>query len=61
GNVVGLTTAAGLWAAAAIGMAVGLQMYMVALFAAVIALIILWPLKKFEVRIDHVESGGEKI
>ena len=45
GNVVGLTTAAGLWAAAAIGMAVGLQMYMVALFAAVIAFIILLPLK----------------
>ena len=56
GNVVGLTTAAGLWVAAAIGMAVGLQMYMAAIFTAILALIILRPLKKLEGQI--VSSGN---
>lgn len=48
GSVVGLTTAAGLWVAAAIGMAIGLQMYTAAIFTSVLSLIILWPLKKLE-------------
>jgi len=40
--VLGLTTAAGLWCVAAIGLAVGFGMYVVAVMATVIVLIILW-------------------
>lgn len=57
GSVVGLTTAAGLWVAAAIGMAVGLQMYLAAIFTSVLSLIILWPLKKLEGHIIPDDSG----
>ena len=62
GSVVGLTTAAGLWVSAAIGMAVGLQMYSIATFTAILALIILWPLKKLESRmgIADEDSGNDK-
>ena len=59
GSVVGLTTAAGLWAAAAIGMAVGLQMYAIAIFTALLSLIILWPLKKLEGRIIPEDINGQ--
>lgn len=41
-SVFGLTTAAGLWVAAAIGMAVGFRMYAIALFATVISFLVLW-------------------
>lgn len=51
GSVHGLTTAAGLWAVAAVGMAVGVQMYSVAVFTAVLILVILWALRKVEKRI----------
>jgi len=56
-KVEGLTTAAGLWVAAAIGMAIGASMYSVALTAAIIAFIIMVLLKKL-----GIESWvGEKI
>ena len=45
----GLTTAAGLWVSAAIGMAVGFQLYPIAVFATVLTLavfIILWILEQ---------------
>ena len=44
-DVQGLTTAAGIWLSAAVGMAVGVQMYWVALFASFLSLFILWGLK----------------
>ncbi|MBI5421036.1 MAG: MgtC/SapB family protein [Parcubacteria group bacterium] len=40
-KIQGITTAAGIWVAAAIGMTVGLKLYALALFAAVLSLIIL--------------------
>lgn len=41
-HTTGLTTAAGLWVASAMGMAVGLGMYMLAIAAAVLSLLILY-------------------
>lgn len=40
-HVDGLTTAAGLWASAAIGMAVGLSYYLLAIFATIIFFVVL--------------------
>ena len=51
GSVQGLTTAAGLWATAAMGMAVGLQFYTVAIVSTVLILLILWAVRKAESRI----------
>lgn len=48
GTVQGLTTAAALWVAAAIGMAVGVRMYWVAAFAAVLAVFVLRVLSLIE-------------
>jgi putative Mg2+ transporter-C (MgtC) family protein len=41
-DVVGLTTAAGLWAAAAVGMAAGVGLYVLAAGGAMLILVILW-------------------
>ena len=40
GTIHGITTAAGLWIAAAVGVAVGFGMYTIAIFASVLALIV---------------------
>jgi putative Mg2+ transporter-C (MgtC) family protein len=40
--VYGLTTAAGLWTAAAIGMAVGFEQYAVAVYGTFLVLVVLW-------------------
>ncbi len=40
----GLTTAAGLWVSAAIGMAVGFRLYSIAIFATFLTLAVLWML-----------------
>ena len=40
-GAVGLTTAAGLWTTAAIGIAVGAQLYFLAIFTALLALLVL--------------------
>ncbi len=48
-KVRGLTTAAGIWSVAAIGMAVGFRLYAVAIFATVLTLLvfmILWPIEE---------------
>lgn len=50
GSVRGLTTAAGIWMVAAIGMAVGVGMYVVSVIATILILIILVWLDKFEHR-----------
>lgn len=47
-KVRGLTTAAGIWSVAAIGMAVGFKLYAVAIFATVLQILIfmiLWPIE----------------
>lgn len=48
GAVRGLTTAAGLWCVAAIGLACGQGLYVLACVAAVVVLVTLWVLDKFE-------------
>jgi putative Mg2+ transporter-C (MgtC) family protein len=48
GAVRGLTTAAGLWCVAAIGLACGMGLYLIAVFAAVLVLVVLWLLDHFE-------------
>ena len=50
-HVEGLTTAAGLWAAAAIGVAVGIGFYFLAIFAAFLAIGILAGLRVIEEKI----------
>lgn len=59
GIIRGLTTASGLWTVAAIGLATGGGMYLAALMATVLALIILWVLKPLERRISarFVQKG----
>jgi len=47
-QVFGLTTAAGLWTTAAIGLAIGAKFYSLAIFAAVLVLIIFYLLGLFE-------------
>jgi putative Mg2+ transporter-C (MgtC) family protein len=47
-KIEGITTAAGLWVAAAIGIAVGLKLYIIAIFAAVFTFIILITLRPIE-------------
>ena len=48
GSVRGLTTAAGLWCVAALGLAAGLGMYLVATVATLLVLAALWVLDHFE-------------
>jgi len=48
GSVRGLTTAAGLWCVAAMGLACGLGLYTIAIFCAVLILSVLWILDHFE-------------
>lgn len=50
GSVKGLTTAAGIWMTAAIGMAVGVGMYLCSFFATVLILVTLVVLENFEQR-----------
>lgn len=47
-HVEGLTTAAGLWVTAAIGAAVGVKLYLLAIFVAVIVLAVLLGLRPIE-------------
>jgi putative Mg2+ transporter-C (MgtC) family protein len=52
-TVHGVTTAAGLWIATALGMAVGFGMYAVAIFAAILALIMFTGMWYVENRFKH--------
>lgn len=57
GNIVrGLTTAAGIWATAAIGMAVGSGMYFLGIFLTVLILIVQLLMHKFRIGYDTLES-----
>ena len=49
---MGLTTAAGIWASAGIGMAVGMGLYVLAVGGAVLILAVLWLLGMVSARID---------
>lgn len=55
GRVEGLTTAAGLWATAAIGMAAGFGFYAIAIYTTVLVLFVLWVLRFLENYIHHGE------
>lgn len=62
-KVRGLTTAAGIWSVAAVGMAVGFKLYAVAIFATLLTLlifIILWPIEEkfFKREGDKEEESG---
>ena len=52
-TVHGITTAAGLWIVAALGMAVGFGMYSVAIFATILSLIMLTGMWYVEARFKH--------
>lgn len=54
----GLTTAAGMWLAGALGMCAGLGYYAIGLFVALLALAILALLKQFDRRLDHEGQKG---
>lgn len=56
GNVLGLTTAATLWVVAAVGMAVGLRLYVEAVGAAVFVVLTLFALGQFEARVIRERS-----
>ncbi len=53
GSVRGLTTAAGIWMMAIIGMAVGLGMYLLSIFASALILFILVQLERIEKRVSR--------
>lgn len=57
-KVQGLTTAAGLWATAAIGASVGLRLYFLAIFAALAVLSVLWLLRAIENKIPRVNENN---
>ncbi|MGN6491118.1 MAG: MgtC/SapB family protein [Agriterribacter sp.] len=59
GIIKGLTTAAGLWTVAAIGLATGAGMYFAASVATVISLIILWVLQYIERKITQKSDPAE--
>lgn len=48
GNVRGLTTAAGIWCVAALGLSAGLGLYLLTVFGAVLVVAALWVLDHFE-------------
>ncbi|MCC6349097.1 MAG: MgtC/SapB family protein [Candidatus Eisenbacteria bacterium] len=55
-NVLGLTTAAGLWLVGAIGMAAGGGMYMTAVFVTALGLVALTLLRRLEDKDDRLET-----
>ena len=54
GHIEGLTTAAGLWTTAAIGMAVGFGFYTVAVFSAILSIAVLLLLRQIEKNIPKI-------
>jgi len=55
-NVRGMTTAAGIWTVAAIGMACGTGFYILAIFAALLTYFVLDVLRRFDVRSIRAEN-----
>jgi putative Mg2+ transporter-C (MgtC) family protein len=61
-TVHGLTTAATLWMAAAIGMTAATGFYSIAVLATAVTLVVLWPLRIFERRfIDRMRSSSAHV
>ena len=58
-QVVGLTTASGIWVAAGIGMASGFGLYLPALIATILTLLTLSGLWFLEHRLKKIRGGGE--
>lgn len=59
-QVQGLTTAAGIWATAGIGMTIGLRLYLVAFFAAFLVLLIFTIVYYFEILLDRFRNRINK-
>jgi putative Mg2+ transporter-C (MgtC) family protein len=59
GRVVGLTTAAGIWMVAAVGMAIGAGYYAIAVLATAVALLVLRALDVLENWIDQIAETRE--
>jgi len=59
-EVEGLTTAAGLWIAAAVGAAIGVGLYLSALFAVLATLFVFHAITSFENRYIRKDKGNEK-
>ena len=57
--VRGLTTAAGVWAAAAIGMASGVGFFALAVYATIITLFLLWGVRLVEKRLPRLPKKEE--
>jgi len=53
----GLTTAAGLWTTAAIGMAVGFGFYSIAIYSTILVVLVLWALRYIDQRIQGASPG----
>jgi putative Mg2+ transporter-C (MgtC) family protein len=58
-NIKGLTTAASVWVTAAIGVAVGVGMYGLAIVTAALVIFTLWPLRQIAKRLG-LRSAGER-
>jgi putative Mg2+ transporter-C (MgtC) family protein len=59
GRVKGLTTAASIWVTAAVGIAVGLNRYVLAVGATALILVILHLLSRFDIAPPSVSAGDE--
>jgi putative Mg2+ transporter-C (MgtC) family protein len=59
-DIKGLTTSAGIWLTAAIGVSVGLGMLGVAIISTIVAIIVLAVIRKWENKIDPEKSRKEK-
>jgi putative Mg2+ transporter-C (MgtC) family protein len=59
-HLEGLTTSAGLWVVAAVGLAIGLKMYFVAVFTSFLAVAILSGLRLFEERFLKTKRNMEE-
>ncbi|MBI2023092.1 MgtC/SapB family protein [Candidatus Giovannonibacteria bacterium] len=55
-KVLGLTTAAGMWVTAAIGIAAGMGFNSVAIFSTVLVLLVFWALRRLEKQIPRAEK-----
>ena len=56
-QIQGLTTAAGLWVAAAVGMAIGVRWYNVAVIATLFMLFIMWVVRLVEEKVPRVPKS----
>ena len=56
-TVIGLTTAAGIWATAGIGLAIGSGMYVIGILAAIIIAAIQFILHRFKFEVNHLSIG----